>query len=157
MINQTNLHASILDRLIDNEPELSAEMSGAGTTDFREIRESVIRDIENLLNTKRNILPVPAACPQVDNSLFTYGLKDYSADSPNSSYFRKKLLKDVRRTLSRFEPRLRNVSVQLETGKNSERGLGFRISGILVVDPISEPVMFDTHFDSKRAEYKIDR
>lgn len=152
-----NLHASILDRLIDNEPELSAESTSSQAAGFRAIRESVIRDIEDLLNTTRYILKIPKAFADVDNSVFTFGLKDYSAESPNSAFFRKKLLRDVRNTIIKFEPRLKNVSVHIETLSNSAGGIGFRISGTLVVDPISEPVVFDTRFDSQRGEYHIDR
>ncbi|OKY76365.1 MAG: hypothetical protein BM485_03760 [Desulfobulbaceae bacterium DB1] len=154
---QDNLHASILDRLIDHEPELSSETAQSRSTGFREIREAVIRDIENLLNTKRSILPVSAAFPEVEKSLFTFGVADYSADSPNSSYFRKKLLKDLRNTLARFEPRLRNVTVRVDPSSDNAQGLGFRISGVLVVDPIAEPVIFDTYFDPKKDRYVIER
>lgn len=154
---QDNLHASLLDRLIDREPELSMETGQNRAMGFREIRDAVIRDIENLLNTKKTILPVAAAFPEVEKSLFTFGVPDYSADSPNSSLFRKKLLKDIRAALTRFEPRLRNVTVRLDPTSDSERGLGFRISGVLVVDPIAEPVVFDTYFDPKKDRYVIER
>ena len=154
---EDNLHASILDRLIDYEPELSRESSRSQAASFREIKRSVIRDIENLLNAKRNILPVPTAYHHVEKSLFTFGLKDYSADSPTSSFLRKKLLRDVQKTLTKFEPRLRNVSVHLVPLEKEEQGIAFRISGVLVVHPIAEPVIFDTHFNSNRGEYLIEK
>jgi type VI secretion system protein ImpF len=39
----------------------------------------------------------------------------------------------------------------------NERTLGFRITGILVVDPITEPVTFDTYFDVIKGEYVISK
>lgn len=152
-----NLYLSLLDRLIDNDPSQTVESSSQRNITFREIKKSVIRDIENLLNSKRNITPVPNACPEVKQSVFTYGLKDYSADSPNSAFFRTTLLKDIRNTLTQFEPRLKNTVITFETTSGKVRTINFRISGILVVDPIKEAVVFDTNFNANRGEYTIDR
>jgi type VI secretion system protein ImpF len=37
----------------------------------------------------------------------------------------------------------------------SERNLRFRISALLVVDPVSEPVTFDTYLDVTRGAYAV--
>ncbi len=153
----SNLYLSLLDRLIDDDPLQTVESSTIRNITFREIKKAMIRDIENLLNTKRNITPVPQACPAVERSVFTYGLKDYSADSPNSSFFRTTLLKDIRNTLTKFEPRLKNTVISFETTNGKVRTISFRISGMLVVDPIKEAVVFDTNFNANRGEYTIDR
>ena len=155
MDNYTNYYASILDRLIDRDPQASKDPQGKVTT-LNELRDSVFRDIEKLLNTKRNIVPVPATFKEVENSVFTFGLKDYSAESPRDPGFRKRILKDVRTTLKKFEPRLKNLTVHLGALAEKKVALNFRISGLLVVDPISEPVVFDTRFDPERKEYHVE-
>ena len=68
---------------------------------------------------------------------------------------RQQLRRHIEGVISRFEPRLRNVKVTLETSAQSDRNLRFRISALLVVDPVSEPVTFDTFFDVSRGEYLI--
>jgi len=68
---------------------------------------------------------------------------------------KQQLRQDIEKTLSRFEPRLRNVSVQFEAPHPNERNLRFRIIGLLVVDPIREPVTFDTLFDINRSQVTI--
>jgi type VI secretion system protein ImpF len=85
----------------------------------------------------------------------TYGLKDFTAKNTDSQKLRQDIRKDVERSIARFEPRLKNVKVDLETGTKKERNLSFRISAMLVVDPIREPVAFDTYFDSIRKEYVV--
>jgi type VI secretion system protein ImpF len=62
---------------------------------------------------------------------------------------------EIERMISQFEPRLRNVVVQLDVDAGNERVLRFRISGILIVEPLSEPVTFDTVLDVNRAQFKV--
>ena len=92
---QTRLHASVLDRLIDYNPELSNEPVESQTVDSRSIMEAVARDIENLLNTRRNILTPPPTYKELLSSLYTYGLSDFSAENPASPKVRQRLQKDI--------------------------------------------------------------
>ncbi|NTW36769.1 MAG: type VI secretion system baseplate subunit TssE [Syntrophobacteraceae bacterium] len=147
--------ASILDRLIDHEPGLSREPVQYRLVNTGHIRAAVIRDLENLLNTRRNIVTPPDAFAETNSSLFAYGLKDYTAYNPKSPAARQQLRLDIEKTVSRFEPRLKNVSVMIETPSPGERSLKFRITALLVVEPISEPITFDTFFDVHRGEWTI--
>jgi len=153
--NQQNIRTSILDRLIDLEPGVSHEPVQQRTFDLRQIKAAVVRDLENLLNTRRHILAPPAALTEVNNSLLVYGLGDFTSQNPRSPSVKQQLRQDIEKTLSRFEPRLRNVSVQFEAPHPNERNLRFRIIGMLVVDPIREPVTFDTLFDINRSQVTI--
>jgi len=149
-----NLQASILDKLLDDEPARPLESARHRQVSFAEIRASVIRDIENLLNTRRSVLAVPDTLPQVTRSLHVYGLRDFSNENPSSSIVIQKLRREVVQTLNLFEPRLKNVVVQIEN-RSGDRNLHFRIAGTLVITPLSEPVVFDTLFDANRGEYVI--
>lgn len=150
-----NAKASLLDRLIDEDPGNTREPVQYRLLDVRQIKAFVVRDLENLLNCRRNITEIPAELRELDNSVATYGLKDFTAKNTDSRKMRQNVRKDVERAIARFEPRLRNVKVDLETGSNKERNLSFRISAMLVVDPFREPVTFDTYFDSIRKEYVV--
>jgi type VI secretion system protein ImpF len=153
--DQQTLQTSILDRLIDEEPEISREPAQYRTFTIGQVRAAVTRDLENLLNTRRNIQVPPVAFEQLNNSLFVYGVRDYTAQNPRSPAAKQQLRLDIEQTLMRFEPRLRNVTVQVESAAASERNLRFRISALLVADPVTEPVTFDTFFDANRGEYVI--
>ena len=142
---------------MDYEPGVSHEPVQYRLLSIGQIKASVVRDLENLLNTRRYIFSPPIAYREVNNSLFVYGLRDFTAQSPKSVSVRQQLRQDVEKTISRFEPRLKNVTVHLETPTEKERNLRFRISGLLVVEPVAEPVTFDTYFDVNRGEYVISK
>jgi type VI secretion system protein ImpF len=153
--NQQNLQASILDRLIDLEPGVSREPVQYRFLSIGQAKTSVARDLENLLNTKRSVLVPPTGCREVNSSLFVYGLQDFTSQNPKSPMVRQQLSQQIERVISRFEPRLKNVKVNLEMSSQSERNLRFRISALLVVDPVSEPVTFDTYLDVTRGAYAV--
>lgn len=155
--NQQNIQASILDRLIDLEPEVSREPVQRRFLTLGQAKASVVRDLENILNTKRSVLVPPNSCKEVNRSLFLYGLQDFTAQSPKSAMVRQLLRQQIEKAISRFEPRLKNVRVNFEVSMQDERTLGFRISGLLVVDPVREPVTFDTYFDVIKGEYVISK
>ena len=157
MNQNQDIHASILDRLIDEQPGISREPVRHRVLSINQIKASVIRDLENLLNARRQITPVPAEYREVSNSLFVYGLRDFTSEDPRSPSIKQQLRNDVEKTISRFDSRLRNVIVRLEASAQNERNVRFRISGLLVVDPVTEPVTFDTFFDINRGEYVISR
>jgi len=152
---QQNLQASILDRLIDLEPGVSREPVQYRFLSIGQAKTSVARDLENLLNTKRSVLVPPIGCREVNSSLFVYGLQDFTSQNPKSPMVRQQLRQQIERVISRFEPRLKNVKVNLEISTQSERNLRFRISALLVVDPVSEPVTFDTYLDVTRGAYAV--
>lgn len=155
--NDRNMQASLLDRLVDLEPGLSHEPVQYRLLNESQILALVIRDLERLLNTRREVTPVPAGFEHLRESVFTYGLRDFTALNPQSTSVRRRMSREIEDAVSRFEPRLRNVSVQLDKVEGSKRDLRFRISGLLVVEPMQEPVTFDTYFDVNRGEYVIRR
>ncbi len=150
-----NAQASILDRLIDLDPDVSRESVPFRLQDIRQVKTSVVRDLENLLNTKWLVAEPPGAFRNLRESLWLYGLRDFSADNPKAPAVRQQLRREIERTISRFEPRLRSVSVQLDAESEKERTLRFRISAMLIVEPLSEPVTFDTVLDVNRAQFKV--
>jgi len=155
--DQHHIQASVLDRLIDNEPGVSQEPAQHRVYSIGQIKASVVRDLENLLNTRRNIRPIPSEYRGVNSSLFVYGLQDFTSKDPRSPSVKQQLRNDVEKTIARFERRLKNVTVHIESDDSSDRKIRFRITGVLFVDPITEPVTFDTYFDMNRGEYVISK
>ena len=149
-----NIIPSILDRLIDNDPDLSHETAQERYLDIRQIKAQVVRDLENLLNTRRHIFDPPDGFKEVSESLFTYGVNDFTSQNPGNISVRKAVKQDIEKVIARFEPRLKNVSVIVESD-SMVNSLRFRINAMLVVEPESEPVSFDTFFDVNRGEYVV--
>jgi len=157
MREEQDTQTSILDRLINSEPGVTHEPVQRRFATINQVRDAVARDLENLLNTRKSIYPVPDVDGQVTASLFTYGVKDFISYSPRSPSVRQQIRLEIERVIVLFEPRLRNVSVRLDTSAGNERTLRFRISALLVVDPVTAPVTFDTSFDINRGDYSIPR
>src|SRR3989304_2341988 len=157
MNQNQDIHASILDRLIDEQPGISREPVRHRVLSINQIKASVIRDLENLLNTRRQITPVPAEYREVSNSLFVYGLRDFTSEDPRSPSIKQQLRNDVEKTISRFDSRLRNVIVRLEASAVRERYVRARMFAWPFVVPVTAPVTFDTFFDINRGEYVISR
>lgn len=153
--NQQHIQASILDRLIDNEPGTSHEPAHYRLTTFRQVKGAVGRDLENLLNTKNYVSSLCSEYHQLNNSLFAYGMPDFTSANPKSPAVRNKLRQELEKAIAQFEPRLRNVTVRVDEGGTDQRNLRFKINALLFLDPASEPVTFDTFFDVNRCEYSI--
>ena len=157
MREEQDTQTSILDRLIDTEPGVAHEPVQRRFATINQVRNAVARDLENLLNTRKSIHLVPEVDEQVTASLFTYGVRDFISYSPRSPSVRQQIRQEIERVIATFEPRLRSVSVRLDTSAGNERTLRFRISALLVVDPVTAPVTFDTCFDINRGDYIFTR
>ena len=69
---------SVLDRLIDNEPKKDTEPPLSRAQTLRQLRASLKRDLEWLLNSRRN--PEEAGdFKEVERSVLFYGLPDITA------------------------------------------------------------------------------
>ncbi len=153
--NHQNIRASLLDRLMDDEPAVSREPAHFRMVSIGQIKTSVARDLENLLNTKCYFSGLPSENDNLSSSLFVYGLSDFTSSNLRSPHVKFQLLKELEKAITRFEPRLRDVKVTIEESRENERNLRFKITAVLIIDPVTEPVTFDTVFDINRCEYRI--
>jgi type VI secretion system protein ImpF len=147
---------SVIDRLIDFEPRVAADPSISLNESVRRYKESVLRDLEWLLNTRRTILTVPEECAEVARSTFVYGLPDISSMSGDSEPTRRQLLRDVEECIRIFEPRLSGVRVSpVEEQEGAQRRVRFIIEGLLKMEPNPERVLFDTMLDLSSGRIQV--
>ena len=148
---------SLLDRLIDRDPKAASDAPISRAQSVRLLKASVRRDLEWLLNSRRNPEAAPESMAELSRSVYNYGLPDFSAMSVNSPKDRDRLLLELENTVALFEPRLKDVRVSLvETGDAGPmRTLHFQIEGMLQMDPAPEQVSFDTVLQLTSGEYQI--
>lgn len=147
---------SILDRLTDREPENSQEAMQSQTASVRQLRAAVRRDLEWLLNTRRIAEDLPEQYEQVTESLYNYGLPDFSSYSVNSPRDRARLVRTLERSIAQFEPRLMQVKViPMDPEMGAPRVLRFQIQALLRMDPAPEHISFDTVLQLSSGEYQI--
>jgi type VI secretion system protein ImpF len=150
--NDRVLRRSVLDRLAyaaEPEPRNWYES-------IRALKASVLRDIEWLLNTRRTISPVGDELPEVQQSVYHFGLPDITSITTDSASARKQLLRQVESCIEQFEPRLANVRVsEAITDGESGRRVRFVVEGMLRVHPDPEPISFDTVMDAASGRFSI--
>lgn len=153
--NEVRITPSVLDRLIDYEPEISREPIASRAKTLRQLKMSVRRDLEWLLNSRQVVGGIPAGLKELSRSLATYGLPDFTSVSVKSPAAQTRMRRAIETAISIFEPRLTDVVVTLEPERETERALRFRIDARLLVDPAPEPVTFDTMLQLHSGEYRV--
>lgn len=147
---------SVLDRLIDQDPGATREVPRSQAQVLRELKASLRRDLENLLNTRWRCLSWPPAYEELEVSLVNYGLPDFSGANLGVAANREEFRRIVERVIARFEPRLRNVRVQMVAdGGESDRVLRFRIDALLQAEPAPEPVAFESALEPASGSFKV--
>jgi type VI secretion system protein ImpF len=147
---------SLFDRLIDREPTAASDANITRAQSVRHLKASLRRDLEWLLNTRRNPEAAPESLVETYRSLYNYGLPDFSSLSLHSPRDRGQLLVQLERTVAIFEPRLKDVRVSMvEAPGSSSRTVHFQIEGLLQMDPAPEHVSFDTTVQLSSGEYQI--
>jgi type VI secretion system protein ImpF len=152
--NEIRVRPSVLDRLIDYEPEFSREAAPSRAKNLRLLKQSVRRDLEWLLNT-RSTPGIPTELKEVQSSVAVYGLPDMTTLSAKSPADKAKLRRSVERVLEAFEPRLEGVVVTVDPEPGPGLSLKFRIDARLKVDPAPEPVSFDTLLQIGSGEFRV--
>ncbi|MCY7377391.1 MAG: type VI secretion system baseplate subunit TssE, partial [Pyrinomonadaceae bacterium] len=135
---------SVLDRLLDFEPKSSQEAPKSRSKSLRELKQSVRRDLEWLLNTRCYPEDVDEKLEEVLKSVVFFGLPDFTGVSAKSHVEQKRLTLALETAIKYFEPRFIDLKVRLEPVSNIDRTLRFRIEANLDIDPAPEPVVFDT-------------
>lgn len=151
--NEIRVVPSVLDRLLDTEPEVSSESAVSRGKNLEQLKQSVRRDLQSLFNTRQS--QQPPAGGELQNSLLSYGLPDFSSASTVSMLDQNRIREALEKAVARFEPRLRNVVVTLLPAPATERALHFRIDARLRVEPAPAPVTFDTVLHIYNGEYEI--
>ena len=155
MRHRPDLQISLLDRLIDHEPEKPAQPVQQRINTLASVADAVLRDLENLLNARRTTRPPCGRGKQVHSSVLCYGARDYSSRNPRSHAVRQEIRLEIERLLQLFEPRLKNVTVRLDAGSQPERSLHFRIDAVLLAEPVTAPITFDTRYDINSGAYSV--
>jgi type VI secretion system protein ImpF len=153
-----SIRPSVLDRLIDQSPSVSADPPGSWGQSVRQLKAGLCRDLEWLLNSRRTLVDIPDDYENVKSSVLNYGIIDVSSLIRDSQEHRNLLLREVAHAVQCYEPRLSNVKVTLATDDNpdaTKREIHFVVEGLLRIDPQPEHVVFDTVLDASSGDYTV--
>ena len=147
---------SVLERLIDRDPGSPSDAVSNHAQSVRQLKLSLRRDLEWLLNTRRTPEPAGASFQELSKSLINYGLPDVTAFSHEATGDRARLLRLLESTIGTFEPRLAGVKVTaLEANRGAAHVMRFQIEGMLLMDPEPEHISFDTVLQLASGQYEV--
>lgn len=147
---------SILDRLIDNQPDQKTELPWSDSERLQVIRKGIRRDIQDLLNSRFRCVAWPPQLDELDDTLLNYGLPDFTAAGLNLSREPEILLESVKQALNRFESRLTDVRVKLTDDKfHIDRTLRFRIDAVLLIENQRVPMHLESTVESRTGQFSI--
>lgn len=153
--NQFRVTPSVLDRLVDHDPKALTEAPKARSTSLTELKQSVRRDLEWLLNTRCFSDMDNSELEETRKSVAFYGLPDITGMSVKSPAEQKRLTLAVESAIRIFEPRFLNLKITFEPPTDASRQMQFRIEASLDMDPAPEPIAFDTVLQIGTGDFSV--
>jgi type VI secretion system protein ImpF len=146
----------VLDRLLDESPEVTRETPKSRNQVLRELKQSVRRDLENLLNTRWSPSVWPENYTELERSLVNYGIPDITSQHLASGEGRELLRRIIETAIRRYEPRFKRVHVEmLDNAEPLDRTLRFRIDALMHAEPAPEPVVFDSALEPSTGNVEV--
>jgi type VI secretion system protein ImpF len=141
--HQAGITLSLLDRLLDLQPESREEAPLSSWEQLREFKTSLCRDLSALLNTRRAEQDFDPAYEEATNSLLSFGIADFTSYNLKNGVEQEQVRRSMERAIRKFEPRLASVSASLEEPDPLRPVLQFQIEALLRIGPAAESVVFD--------------
>lgn len=154
---ERTLARSIIDRLVDPNPDLSQDPPLSTTEQIRELREGLRRDLEALLNTRRRPTAPPSACEELGDALVSYGVDGMVSANLVTDEAKLRLARVIERRITLFETRLSDVRVTiLKSRSNGERALRMRIQATFRVHEGMPPISFESMIDPSTQRFLVE-
>jgi len=140
---QAGIVFSLLDRLIDLQPELQKEVPLSYWEQEREFKASLCRDLSAVLNTRRAQQDFDPEYQESTNSLLSFGITDFTSYNLKNAVDQEEVRRSIERAIRHFEPRLAQVEASVEEPDPLKPVLQFQISAVMRMERGPEPVVFD--------------
>ena len=148
------LARSVLDRLIDADPDQAADPRRTIGEQVDALREALRRDVEILLNTRRKPETAP---PELADSLVDYGVDGFFVVNLVTDEQREAFARGLALRIRRFEPRLGDVRVSVLPNRvPAQRSLRLRIEAVHRLQPGMPPISFETAVDPSTQRIRVE-
>lgn len=148
---------SVLERLLDNEPDRTADPLSSISTQVRELREVIRRDIEALLNTRRCPVSPSVHLRELVNSVFTYGVDGFMSANLVTEKAKTTLARKLEHCIAQTETRLTDIRITiLKDHVEGQRTLNMRIEAILPLQEVMQTIQFETRLDPSSQRFVIE-
>lgn len=147
--------ASLLDRLIQPTAGAAVRQAGWGTA-LSQLKQSLRRDLEALLNTRRRPGRLGGELAELSRSVIRYGIPDFTALNLAAPERQAAFGRALETVIRDFEPRLAQVSVTpLPGDRTAHRTLRFRVEAVIRVEPTPEPIVFESVLDPISRTFQV--
>lgn len=142
--------STLFDRLF------AEQENGLSGMSIQQLRESVARDLEDLLNSRiakfdRNMDEFPL----VKKSILQFGIIDFIGLSTANPLDRDKICQSIEQSITAHEPRLKQIKVDMLFDGHNMGALCLSIQAYLNIHPLYEPVIFDALLKPTTQQYVI--
>jgi len=145
---------SILDRLDGHAAPVALNNRFEQGRQIEFARRSILADVEKLLNTRPRCHGWEKRFPELDHSILSYGLKDFSGSDLSTEREREELRAAVEAAITRFEPRLDDVRVQLQPFEDAFDNV-VRLQIQASIPALSEAISFWTSMAANIGRFHI--
>ncbi|MFK7853273.1 MAG: type VI secretion system baseplate subunit TssE [Granulosicoccus sp.] len=150
---------SLIDRLTDERPMDREETRHQRAGNIVSLRESVLRDLEWLMNTvnMESVIDFEAH-PELENTVLNYGMPGLSGSTINDAERNsiKNLIKDA---IEAFEPRIMKNTLRVTLINDNEllnpHAIAFQIEGTLWGRPMPEALFLRTELDLELGDVRV--
>lgn len=150
---------SLLDRLTDERPNAKEESRHQRAGNITSLRESVLRDLEWLMNTVNleSVIDFDTH-PELRSTVLNYGMPGFSG-STVASMERDTIRDLIKKSIEMFEPRILKNTLRVTLIEDMEglnpHAVAFQIEGTLWGRPMPEALFLRTELDLELGEVKV--
>ena len=150
---------SLIDRLTDDRPNDKEETRHQRAGNIGSLRESVLRDLEWLMNTvnMQSVIDFDAY-PELKTTVLNYGMPGLSGATIND--VERGSIKDlIKDAIEAFEPRIMKNTLKVSLISDDElvnpHAIAFQIEGTLWGRPMPEALFLRTELDLELGDVKV--
>lgn len=157
MSSALRIRRGLFDRLLATDPDAPEGL--IQTCSVEQLRDTVARDLERLLNARSAMLSIDpqwfSIGAQARASVMCFGVPDFAGRVLASSEDQRFIATSLAQAIEAHEPRLRQVAVEFSQTDAPGRALQFTIRATLVVRPTRESVSFDAVLMPSMSRYQV--
>lgn len=157
---QDRLQPALLDRLIDDQREVSRDADDARIMNKNQLRQAVLRDLAWLLNAVQPVSPdIARQHPQAAQSVLCFGLPPMAGQLA-SRVDVPTLERMMRQAIVRFEPRILEDSLTVKALEfnsvlDTHNVIEFEIRGWLWAQPVPLELLLRTRMDLEAGQVEV--
>lgn len=150
---------SLLDRLTDEQPSQTSESRHHRAGSISSLRETVLRDLEWLMNTVNMESVVDLDLhPELKSTVLNFGMPGLSGSTINEKE-RSEIKQLIKLAIESFEPRILKNTLRVSLIEDHEltnpHAIAFQIEGTLWGRPMPEALFLRTELDLELGDVKV--